>query len=139
MRYCLEIQKKACQNEFSKRSICAGADRLWSGLEQLFICDRLDVLLPSGEGDDGGGTPARETKALAAMLSRLLFESAERAAPAAVALLACCRTKSALVPRMCASGRFDRAVELALPDAASRTEQLTSLRATPPTSQISRR
>ena len=25
----------------------------------VFICDGLDVLLPSGEGD-GGGTPARE-------------------------------------------------------------------------------
>jgi SpoVK/Ycf46/Vps4 family AAA+-type ATPase len=144
------VSAKASTVKDSWREIWAEAKR---NAPSVLLCDDLDQLLPASKE----GNSARETNALARFLAELFFPSrplgdlrrrgggtALLGPPpgrgggggggqpgggdgGAVALVACVKSKAALLPSLCVVSRFDRNAALGLPDAACRQAQLERL------------
>ena len=118
------VSAKANTVKSSWRKIYKDAQR---NAPSIIVCDDLDQLVPAG-GSEGGGGAARETKALGRFLAELFFPSTPATrGTGPVVLMACCKSKSSMLPMLMIASRFDTSVSLALPDAKCRQAQLETL------------
>ena len=118
------VSAKAATVKSSWRKIYKEAQR---NAPSVIVCDDLDQLVPSG-GSEGGGGAARETNALGRFLAELFFPpKAQSRGAGPVVLMACCKSKSSMLPMLMIASRFDSSVSLALPDAKCRQAQLETL------------
>ena len=116
------VSAKATTVKSSWRKIYKEAER---NAPSIIVCDNIDQLVPSAGGE---GVAARETNALGRFLAELFFPSkVKKSSSGPVVLMACCKSKSSMLPMLMIASRFDTSISLALPDAKCRKAQLETL------------